>query len=333
MFRIFQRTLILISILMFQPNLVYSQVLYLDKQFDFTRTSEKFASKPVFGPGNSIGGNIDLYLELFTPDGPNVPFKNPLMILIHGGGFKSGTRFSQDLIEICEDMAQRGWVCTSIDYRLLGDLPIIGDEITNTEWWPTLLPPTEEEIGVTAASEDALAAYRWLIMNSDSLSIDTEKIVIGGSSAGSATAINVGYFLDDLGLLQKNDIDAVYDRWGSLVLDTDFIQEDDPPIFIVHGDADTTKPVSEAFNIRDKVEGENVLYEMHIVPGAGHGFDVFTTLSDDGEPLHEHFLNFLYINVINEQPEAQNLPMLNNIGLLALGLSMLGLGAVRLRKK
>ena len=114
MFRIFQRTLILISIVMFQPNLVYSQVLYLDKQFDFTRTSEKFASKPVFGPGNSIGGNIDLYLELFTPDGPNVPSKNPLIILIHGGGFKNGSKSGLSIH--CEEFAKRGYVAASLQY-------------------------------------------------------------------------------------------------------------------------------------------------------------------------------------------------------------------------
>ena len=100
-----------------------AQELYRDSQFGFTRTSDVlFASKPVGDPAV----DLDLYLELFQPADPSAPQPAPAVILVHGGGFVSGDRNNVTLIELCEKLADRGYVCVSIDYRLAGDDPVIG---------------------------------------------------------------------------------------------------------------------------------------------------------------------------------------------------------------
>ena len=108
---------------LFWANPSSAQNLYLDPQFGFTRTSDVlFASKPVGDPAV----DMDLYLELFQPTDPSAPDPAPAVILVHGGGFVSGDRNNTTLIQLCEEFADRGYVCLSIDYRLAGDDPVIG---------------------------------------------------------------------------------------------------------------------------------------------------------------------------------------------------------------
>lgn len=46
-----------------------------------------------------------------------------------------------------------------------------------------------------------------------------------------------------------------------------------PPLLILHGDADTAVPVSHAYRLRDAVIAHGGEVEMHLYPGAGHGFN------------------------------------------------------------
>lgn len=287
-------------------NSLQAQTRYLDKQFDFNRTRDVvYANKPV----EISPGSIDLKLELFSPAGDDVPVAKPAVILIHGGGFVNGSRFNLRLIEMCEDMAQRGWVCVSIDYRLAGDKPIISDEITSTDWWATLPPPGQSEddrtIAIVAAMEDTLSVHRWLTANAESLGVDTSRIGIGGSSAGAITALLASYVLDDLGLLNKGDIDAVYDMWGGLLgLDNTYMQADDAALLISHGEDDPTVEVSQAYDLRDRAEAINLPYEMHIESNRGHGFNIFTVQTRSGETHYERFVAFFYKHVILEKEQA-----------------------------
>ena len=45
-----------------------------------------------------------------------------------------------------------------------------------------------------------------------------------------------------------------------------------PPLLILHGDADSTVSVSEAYRLRDAVQAQGGQVEVHIYPGANHGF-------------------------------------------------------------
>jgi len=44
------------------------------------------------------------------------------------------------------------------------------------------------------------------------------------------------------------------------------------PTLILHGDADATIPVHEAYDLRDLLEKKQIPYEVKIYPGIGHGF-------------------------------------------------------------
>ena len=68
------------------------------------------------------GGQIELLLDLVIPDtGTDGP--RPLFVHLHGGAFVGGSRSYQG------GVAERGWVATSIDYRLAGDEPLPGPRV------------------------------------------------------------------------------------------------------------------------------------------------------------------------------------------------------------
>ena len=60
----------------------------------------------------------NLLLHLFEPPSSDEA-KRPAMVMIHGGGFKSGNRNDKKgIIDWCHQLAMRGYVAVSIDYRL-----------------------------------------------------------------------------------------------------------------------------------------------------------------------------------------------------------------------
>jgi carboxymethylenebutenolidase len=45
------------------------------------------------------------------------------------------------------------------------------------------------------------------------------------------------------------------------------------PVLILHGEADPTVPVEEAYQLQKLLENKGMAYEIKIYPGAGHGFE------------------------------------------------------------
>ena len=45
------------------------------------------------------------------------------------------------------------------------------------------------------------------------------------------------------------------------------------PVLILHGEADPTVPVEEAYQLQKLLEKKGIAYEIKIYPGAGHGFE------------------------------------------------------------
>src|SRR5271157_4791349 len=54
------------------------------------------------------------------------------------------------------------------------------------------------------------------------------------------------------------------------------------PVLILHGEADQTIPVEEAYQLQKLLEKKGIPYEIKIYPGAGHGFEDQTIWRDAG---------------------------------------------------
>jgi len=230
-------------------------------------------------------------LDLFVPgDATNAL---PLVIWIHGGGWKNGSK------EGCPPLRQgflgRGYAVASLNYRLSGD---------------ALFP---------SQIEDCKAAIRWLRANAKQYGLDPDRFGVWGSSAGGHLVALLGTSGDeksfDVGanLGVSSRVQAVCDYYGP----SDLLQMDShalggarlkhdaadspesaliggpvqdnkekaarvspltyistnalPPFLIVHGDADPTVPHHQSellFGALTKA-GSNV--HFHTIKGAGHG--------------------------------------------------------------
>ncbi len=110
-------------------------------------------------------GNRTLALDLFMPEN-SAQGPYPAVVLIHGGGWRSGER-SQN-VPIAQRLASNGYVAVTIEYRL------------------------SLEARYPAAVHDVKAAVRWLRANAAHYAINSTKIAVMGFSAGGHLAAFVG---------------------------------------------------------------------------------------------------------------------------------------------
>ena len=108
-------------------------------------------------------------LYLFLPKGWKETDKRPLMMLIHGGGWRGGS--AEAFFLQCRDYADAGFVAVSVNYRLADN------EMTTPTMFRTL--------------SDAKAAFRYASEHAGELGIDPAKIITSGSSAGAHLSIGI----------------------------------------------------------------------------------------------------------------------------------------------
>lgn len=109
------------------------------------------------GPGGEM--KIRIYKPDTDAEGPL-----PVMLYMHGGAFIMGSIASVDrFVRVMANEADM--IVVSLDYRLAPEAPF------------------------PAANEDAIAAYDWLVANAASLGADTNRLTMGGDSAGAYLSV------------------------------------------------------------------------------------------------------------------------------------------------
>jgi pectinesterase len=142
------------------------------------------------------GGKTMLSLDAFYPAGKS-PEKRPAIVIIHGGGWRSGNRAQHH--PLAQHLATRGYVCFTVNYRL-----------STQEQYP-------------AAIYDLKKVLRWVVQNAGKYHVDTGKIAVMGFSAGGELAAFLGTTVGDPkfeGYIRPKEqpapIDAVVDIDGTL---------------------------------------------------------------------------------------------------------------------
>ena len=69
-------------------------------------------------------GPMTLALDFYAPKGACTA-PRPTMVMIHGGGFKTGDRNSRRWKEFAVSFGKQGWNSISLSYRLVKDEPVI----------------------------------------------------------------------------------------------------------------------------------------------------------------------------------------------------------------
>lgn len=214
-----------------------------------------------------------LLMDIYQPQTTDVSFKRPVMIAIHGGGFLFGDK--REMASLCREMAARGYVCASIDYRLVPDDPPGSS-------------PDQYTRAVMAAVADADHATQWFVTNAAKFHADATRLFIGGSSAGAVTAMLLAYNTE----ISPPRFRAVADMWGTMGPRVKWIRRGGPPLLIIHGSEDETITVSAARQIDARAKQVGIPHETFLIDGMGHGVPM--NLEVNGETLLQHLVDFFY---------------------------------------
>jgi acetyl esterase/lipase len=244
--------------------------------------------QPVEYPGNynasidvvyTKAGDWEGRMDIYFPNQESS--KVPVIINIHGGAWVKGVKESQRGFST---FFKQGYAVANIEYRLA------------------------ETGKAPAAIEDVRCALIFLIRNADTYHIDVNKIVIMGGSAGGHLAlmagllgnnhlfdsnckgienIKVAAIIDKYGIADVSDFTkgTVKNKSGQLwlgdkVSDSKFIESispinyvssNNPPVFIVHGNADPVVPYQQSVKLHEKLIAAGVKCKFITVENGLHG--------------------------------------------------------------
>lgn len=173
-------------------------------------------------------------LDLYQPENDTCASR-PLIVWIHGGGFKFGNKRSRGTPLWCRRFAERGYVCAAVNYRL-------SKKNTLSDFGALINACSD-------AVEDINKAVVFFKRNHALYKIDTSRIILAGNSAGGMTALQAAYSSTSpttssgtpaaSAYLASNPghIAAVINFWGG-ILDTSWLKNTSVPVVSVHGNRD-----------------------------------------------------------------------------------------------
>ena len=210
-----------------------------------------------------------LLLDLYRP-AERTRRARPVVILIHGGGFRHQSRKDAALVRVARGLAARGIAAATIDYRLIPQEPVPSARVA-----PLLeaMPEAPISTGAATAVDDTLTAIRFLRRRASSLQVDVRRLGLVGGSAGAVTAAHVAYVLDDHGI-EAPKVRFVGSLWGGIIVPPGARQLDrgEAALFAAHGTADTTVPIRLGDELVARARDQRVRTEYHRLRGGGHGF-------------------------------------------------------------
>jgi len=235
-------------------------------------------------------GDHALKLDLHLP-ARNI--RAPLIVWIHGGAWRAGSRHDMPLGKIVE----AGYPVASVDYRL----------------------STEDKF--PAQIHDIKAAIRFLRAHGAEWKLPVRKIVAAGDSAGGHLAALIGTSNGDAELegvvgedsRQSSDVQGIISFYGAANLTSILRQSTphgldvrvpaldlllggppeehpdlarlaspvfhvdahDPPLLLLHGDQDPQMPINQAHELCGAYEKVHAPVEFIVVHGAAHGGAMF----------------------------------------------------------
>lgn len=260
----------------------------------------------VYGTG-AVGapkaGSKKLLMDIYRPVSSSRTSR-PAVVLVHGGGFTGGSRSGNEMIRSARSLASRGVIAASIDYRLKQEAPVPSKSfarLATAMKGAGLSPEYPEPPAVAAASQDALSALEYLRGHASKLRIRTSRLGLVGSSAGAVTVDNVGYVAPNYGIRVPR-LRFVASLWGGLIVPAPGgkpavtnLGRGDPPLFLVHGDADRTVPVQLSDAMFARAQAERVSAEYYRIAGGGHAWTpsgIYTQRTPSGRTVYDRLIDF-----------------------------------------
>lgn len=247
---------------------------------------------------------VDLKLDIAYPETPG---PHPAAVGFHGGAWKYGSRREISVpnsaifdfggtgrLSLMEHLAQQGYVCASVEYRL-----------APKHQWP-------------APIIDAKTAIRFLRENAEKYHLDKDRVAAFGFSAGGHIAACLGTMDKDAGYegelypKQSSKVQCVVDYFGPADLTlyvatpgiesaymkpflgskfadkpdvyknaspVNFVDKNDPPFLMMHGTLDVVVPIIHSERLDAKLKAAGVDSTLVSVKGKGHGWEGDTAVT------------------------------------------------------
>ncbi len=257
-------------------------------------------------------GDRKLHLDIYSPKRKDNK-KFPGVILIHGGGWKSGNRSME--APMAQHLAMNGFVAATVEYRL------------------------SPEAKYPAAIYDLKSAIRWMRANANKFNIDSSKIAVYGSSSGGHLAAFLGatnglkkFEGSEGNLNHSSDVEAVVDIDGILDFtnpaesgkDNDpekpsvgklwlgysfkekpelwieasplsYVSQKTPPFVFINSSLERFHAGRETFI--EKLRSYNTYFEIHTMPDTPHTFWLFHPWFNKTADYIINFLNKIFKGV------------------------------------
>ncbi|MEL6239507.1 MAG: alpha/beta hydrolase [Pseudomonadota bacterium] len=259
----------------------------------------------LYGQGATTAGSIDLFVDVYQPS-ETCDANRPVVLFLHGGGYVSGDKQSDDVTELADAMNARGLAFVSIQYRLQADDAVVSAEadafLRESLEDSDLVVPDVLNTTIIASVEDTLLALNFLEDNQDTYCLDTSRIAYTGSSAGTITVLQVAYSLEDF-TTDFPQPTVVADLWGDLPIDED-LDPGEAPFIVVHGTDDPLVPYQAALDLTAQADVVGVPFALYSVQGAGHSFSGtnFFETEFEGETLSNITADFVEDHLTGEAP-------------------------------
>lgn len=225
-------------------------------------------------------GDMDLKLDIVAAEGES---KRAAILYLHGGGWRGGSR--ESMRPTAKAMAAYGFVGLPAQYRLTGQSP-----------WP-------------AQIHDVKATIRWTRANAERLSVDADRIILWGSSAGAHLALLAAGTPNDPTLEGVVGVTGVSSAVAAVIAvhpptrlisagedprlgqaatallgenasaeeariasPQTYVSESFPPTLLLHGTQDRVVHHSASQAMLDALRAAKAPADMHLFHGHNHGF-------------------------------------------------------------
>ena len=161
-------------------------------------TYTEYATRP------QAGGDIALVARIFRPDDADGPV--PILVWFHAGGFRSGDIEAGGHGRIARLMARNGYGCAFVSYRLRCQAEhldprvqaLLPDLLADARLKSPDLNPAFVGAAAMGAMEDGLSFLDCLSVHGKAHGL-SDRIVLGGSSAGAITVLNMLHLAPHIG--------------------------------------------------------------------------------------------------------------------------------------
>lgn len=242
-------------------------------------------------------GDLLLKLDIVRP---KMPSTNPMPVVVfaHGGGWEKGTKESA-LLKLVP-LARKGYFCATINFRLTDTAPFpaqiedckcairylrahAGEYNLDPDrigvWGCSSGGHLAALLGTSGGAKSLEGKGGWAKYSSRVQAVADyfgptdfpawagEARKPGGSIEQAAAQRALGAVTKLLGGQFSEKMEV-----AKQASPTTYIDKDDPPVFISHGENDLIVPLSQSQIFYDELRAKGVEVTFHIVKGQGHGF-------------------------------------------------------------